>query len=406
MNPNDVLKYIDSSYVQSLSQQLVRIPTESPGENERSKDRTPIIELIHEHLEALGLKPGLLTVIKERPNIIAEIAGSAEGPTLLLYSHSDTIEVTEDHREIWICDPFGGEVRDGKLHGIGSADTKGGLASVVGAVKAIIESGIKFRGKIILLFSTAGEGGAPGGHVTLLKHNLMPKADGAILADSSDLKIVRTFKGRVWFEFIVHGKSAHASDPKLGINAVDKMYDVVRALKKLKFTGKGESDLGDATFTVTGIEAINPITTVPAKCRLTVDMRLIPGVTPEKVAKKIEGTLKRLMKKDNELNVSMKTLPNSIKKATLTPMENSIVQATAKAMEDVVGEAEFLPGTMSTGASYFLEAGIPCVFFGPGAITNAHMPNEYVDLPQIEKATKIYALAALNFLGIADRTVR
>jgi acetylornithine deacetylase/succinyl-diaminopimelate desuccinylase-like protein len=88
--------------------------------------------------------------------------------------------------------------------------------------------------------------------------------------------------------------------------------------------------------------------------------------------------------------------------AGFTPLENPVVQAMAKTMEKVVGRAEFLQGTMSTGAYYFLQAGIPCVFFGPGSILNAHKPNEYVDLPRIEEATKIYLLTALNFLGAKD----
>jgi succinyl-diaminopimelate desuccinylase len=402
MKKEDVLSYVDSNYVLSLTQEMVRIPTESPGETGRSKDRTPIVNLMSEHLKALGLKPNLVTVLEGRPNIIAEVKGNQEGPTLMMYSHAATIEVTDAHREQWLCDPFGAEIKDGKLYGVGSSDTKSGLAGVIGAVKAIIESGIPFKGKIILLLATGGEGGAPGGPDTLLEHNLLPKADGAILADSSDRKIVNTFKGRMLFEFVTHGKSVHSSDPKLGINAVDKMIEVVQALKKTKFVDRADPVLGEVTFTITGIEAISFKTSIPSRCSLNADMRLIPGLTSDQVVKRIQEVLDGLMRDDKELKVSVKIPRNAIKEAAFTPLENPVVQAMAKAMEKVVGRAEFLPGTMSTGAHYFLKAGIPCVFFGPGSILNAHRPNEYVDLPRIEEATKIYLLTALNFLGAKD----
>ena len=230
MKKEDVLSYIDSDYVVSMTQKLIRIPTESPAPKERD-DRTPLVNLITEEFKAMGLETKLLTVVEGRPNLFAEIEGQGPGPTFMFYSHTDSIEITDAHMKMWETDPFGGDIKDGRVYGAGSADTKGGVAGVLGAVKAIKASGIKFGGKIVILFSTAAESAAPGGPLSLIKENMLPKADGAILADSSNRQIVRTFKGRVWFEITVHGKSAHACDPDMGINAVDKMYDVIQALK-------------------------------------------------------------------------------------------------------------------------------------------------------------------------------
>ncbi len=270
---------------------------------------------------------------------------------------------------------------------------------MIGALKAIAESGIRFNGKISVLISTSGEG-EPGGYQELFQENRFPKADAAIIVDASDRKIVRQYKGRMWYEFVVHGKSVHACDPGAGINAIDKMYEVIQALKRIRFTDHDDPVLGKVTFTVTSSDAINIINSVPGKCKITADMRMIPGLTSEIAIGKIQAVLDDLMRKDKDLKVSMSVVHNSIREACEVLLEHPIVLATAQAMEKTVGRAEFTPGIMSGAGYWFMKHGIPAVFFGPGSILDAHMPNEYVEVVRIEEATKIIALVALNYLGL------
>ena len=400
MKNSEVLNFVDPKDVISLTQKLISIPSESPAKG--YGDRSPLLTFIDDQFKSMGLATKRITIVEDRPNIVVEIMGQGKGPTLMLYSHADTIEVTDEHREKWNTDPFEGVIKDDRLYGLGSSDAKSGVAAVIAAVKAIVASGISFHGKIIVLFTTAAEGGSPGGSKTLIEHNLMPMADGVITADAADQKIVRTFKGRIWIEFIVHGKSVHACEPEGGINAIDKMYDVIQGLKKIEFIDHDDPDLGGITFVVSSIDGRNIINSVPRKCRITVDMGLIPGVTSTLALKKIQDTLDNLMHSDKDLNVVMNVLPNSIKEVAITPLEHPVVQATAKAMEKVAGKTEYLPGIMSSGGERFLKAGIPAIVFGPGSILNAHKPNEYVEVYRLEEAAKIYALAALEFLGASD----
>ncbi len=402
MKKEDVLDYVDPNYVLSLTQQLIRIPSESTGQNERSKDRGPLVALIQEQFKTLGLETKLMTVIEGRPNIVVELKGQGDGKTLMIFSHADTIEVTDLHMKMWHTDPFEGRLKDGKLYGVGSADTKGGVASVIGAVKAIVESGTKFNGKIIVLFQTYGESAAPGGIKELVKHDLFPKADGAIIADASDRKIIKKFKGRMWLEFVVFGKSAHACEPEAGINAIEKAIKVIEGFKRTRFTEHTDPDLGETRMTLTGIEAMSVPSSIPGRCRLVFDMRWIPGITSSQLLKKIQDVLESLMKDDQELKVVMSVFPGSIKEVCETPANDPIVLAIARAMEKVLGKVEYFPGIMTTGASTFWSKNIPVVFFGPGSIFNAHVPNEHIEVTRLEEATKIYIMTALNFLGIPD----
>lgn len=397
MKNDQVLKYVDANYVLSLTRDMIRIPSES-AKRERSKDRSPLIRLIEEQLQALGLKTRQITMLEGKPDIYAEIQGAGAGPTLLLTAHAGTVDVTDQAMEAWSSDPFSPDIKDGKLYGVGASDDKSGVAVVIGAVKAILESGAKFKGKLCVLFGTAGEGD-PDTNIAMLQRNLFPKVDGIIAIDASDGKIVRQYKGRMWLEFIVHGRSVHACDPEAGINAVDKMYDVIQALKKIRFIDHDDPYLGKVTLTVTSIDAINIVNSVPGKCKITADMRMIPGLTSDDALGRMQAVLENLKRKDKDLNVVMNVLPNTIKEACEIPLEHPLVQAADQAMQEVLGRAEYAPGVMSGEGYFYFKYGLSSIFLGPGSIFNAHQPNEYVEIPRLEEITKVAALATLNYLG-------
>ena len=400
MKKDGVLKHVDLDYVVSLTEQLIRIPSENNDVNERSRDRTPLVNLVSDAFKDMGLKPQLITAVEGRPNIYAEVKGEGEGPTLLLMAHADTVGVTETIMKLWSSDPFTPYIKDGKLYGLGSSDDKCGIAAIVGAVKAVVESGIKFNGKIAALICTGSEGGAKGGYRELMEQNLFPKTDVAIQVDASDRKIVHQYKGSVYFEFVVRGKYAYISEPEKGINAVEKMAGVIQALKKIKFSDHDDPVLGKVDFTVTNCNSDNIMGSIPATCTITADMRMIPGVTSKQAIDKIQSVLDKLMRKDKDLNVTMTT--STIKEACELSLSHPIVQATSQAMKQIVGKAEFAPGTMSGGGFWFWRAGIPSVFFGPGGSSQAHMPDEYVEVKRLEEVTKVISLAALDYLGVKD----
>lgn len=406
MDKISVLSYIDPDYVVSLTQKLVRIPSESPAIKERSRNRTDIVELIVNEFKSMGLNPELFTILEGRPNIAVWLHGSQPGPTYMLYSHCDTGVVPDNEMPDWDYDPFGGEIIDGQLYGRGAADTKGGVAGIIAATKAIVESGVKFKGTLIVLISTASEAGSPGGVVDMVKTGMMGNSgkfnpDAAIVADCSDRKIVRFFKGRVWHEFKIKGKPVHACEPDAGINAIEKASTVIAALKKADFLKESHDYLGHCTLAVTNIEGGTALNAVPGRCRFTTDMRIVPGQTVAGLTAKMQAMLESLMKEDPELQVELNILPNAVKDIIEIPEDSKVVETAYKAMEQVLGKAEFMPGVESPGAvTFFTQANIPAIFFGPGSIWKAHIPNESIELSRLDQMAKIYALAALNFLGV------
>jgi len=407
VDKNSVLSYIDPDYVVSLTQKLVRIPSESPAIKERSMDRTAITELIVNELKSFGLEPELFTLLEGRPNIAAWLHGSQPGPTYMLYTHCDTGVVPDSEMPDWDHDPFGGEIIDGKLYGRGAADTKGGVAGIIAAAKAIVESGVKFKGTLIVLISTASEAGSPGGVVDMVKTGMLGSGrfntDAAIVADCSNRQIVRYFKGRVWHEFKIKGKPVHACEPDVGINAVEKACRVIEALKQADFLKESHDYLGHCTLTVTNIEGGTALNAVPGRCRFTTDLRIVPGQTVAGVTAKMQELLDSLMKEDPQLKVEVNILPNAVKDIIEIPEDSKVVQTAVRAMEQVLGKAEFMPGVESPGAvTFFTKAGIPAIFFGPGSIWDAHIPNESILLSRLGEMAKIYALAALEFLGVED----
>ena len=115
MKRGEVSDFVDPTYILSLTQQLIRIPSES-GDHKRSKDRIPLVTLIGNQFKALGLDTTLITAVEGRPNIYVEVRGYGEGPTLVFRAAAGTIEVTDMHMEMWATDPFSPYVKDGKLY--------------------------------------------------------------------------------------------------------------------------------------------------------------------------------------------------------------------------------------------------------------------------------------------------
>lgn len=407
MDKKAVLKHIDSDYVVSLTQKLIRIPSESPAIHDRSKDRAPIVRFIVDEFKSMGLSPELVTILEGRPNIALWIEGSKPGPRYMLYTHCDTGVVPDNELPDWQHDPFGGQIIDGRLYGRGAADTKGGVAGIIAATRAIVESGVKFRGTLLILISTSSEAGSPGGVVDMVKKGMLGNGrfatDGAIVADCSNRQIVRYFKGRVWHQFTVRGKAVHACEPHVGINAVEKACNVIAALKKADFLKYSHDYLGNCTLVVTNISGGTALNAVPGKCIFKTDIRIVPGQTVAGVTAEMQEMLNRLMSEDKDLHVELEILPNAVKDIIEIPEEEKVVQTAVQAMQDVLGKAEFMPGVESPGAvTYFTQAGIPAIFFGPGSIWDAHVPNESIEISRLGEMAGIYALAALHYLGVED----
>lgn len=352
-----------------LTQELVRINSENPPGNEKE-----IAKFIRDYLIDLKIPAKLIKFGKNRFNVIASL-GKGEG--LMLAGHMDTVPSGDPKN--WKFDPFEGRIVGNRIYGRGSSDMKSGLAAILTAVKRFKKE--KFKKKLALAF-VGDEEVAMRGTKYLIenKKNFLKDIKYGVMAESSNMKLRIAQKGITQIKLKFRGKAAHGSKPERGVSAILKASDFIQRTKLLskKLKNKKDSLLGSGTINVGKISGGVKVNMVPDYCEIEIDRRLISGETPQIAIRQFKNILKRLKLKAeieylNEPRLSMKIS----KKSKIVKMIQSIIKTKA------IGESGYTESEL-----FFRECGIDFVSCGPGRF--AHITNEYVKIPQIKKAVRLY----------------
>src|SRR5919201_869952 len=215
-----------------LLQALIRVDTTNPPGNE-----TAAAELLRDYLEDSGVSCDLFAKIPERANLVARILGRDDGPRLLFLSHTDV--VLADASE-WSADPFGGELRDGHVWGRGALDMKGQVAAGAVAVASLAREGFEPAGEVIFAATADEEVGAGFGAQWLCEaHPEALRCDYCINEGAGDRVELEGYafyvcataeKMSAPFRLRVHGRSGHASMPRIADNALVKAAPLIAAL--------------------------------------------------------------------------------------------------------------------------------------------------------------------------------
>jgi acetylornithine deacetylase/succinyl-diaminopimelate desuccinylase-like protein len=315
--------------VTELLQGLIRIDTTNPPGNE-----TAAAELLREYLEDAGVSCELYAKIPERANLVARIPGRGDGPTLLFLSHTDV--VLADASE-WSADPFGGELRDGEVWGRGALDMKGQVAAEAVAIASLAREGFEPAGDLVFCATADEEVGAGFGASWLCEqHGDAVRCDYLINEGSGDRVELGgsayylcsvSEKMSAPFRLRVLGRSGHASMPGIADNALVKAAPLIQALGAYKPEQQLIPEVEALLETVTGTrptspaevleqargvapllaEMVEPLLSmtlsptmanaslkrnvIPAVADITVDSRLLPGMTPDEQQQIVRGIL-------------------------------------------------------------------------------------------------------------------
>ena len=164
-----------------------------------------------------------------RPNVVGILEGLATYPSLILNGHVDV--VSPEPLDLWTHDPWGGEVNDGKVYGRGVLDMKAGVIANLFAVKAILASGIKPRGKLICESVIEEEAGGSGGTLACFLKGYT--ASGMLIPEPSNQNLWVCHNGIKYFRVKARGKTAHAALSHTGVNVIGKMNKIYNALVQL-----------------------------------------------------------------------------------------------------------------------------------------------------------------------------
>ena len=378
---------------------MVRIPSENPP-----GDETEISDHVSEILASLGFDVEQVESKPKRVNTLGLLEGAGGGETLLWNGHYDTVPV--GNLDYWTVDPFGGEVRDGRIYGRGSGDMKGAIASAMVAAKALGNLGLRLRGDLRIHAVADEEFFGRYGTKYLCENGYVDGVDAAVVGESSTREGVvmarPAVRGRTLVNIRVKGRSAHSSRPEAGINAVLKMGKVLLAIDETEFSYPRHAILPDPTIAPgTTIRGGTKDNVIPEDCEAVCDVRTVPGMDPEQVLRDIRAVVERLKVEDPELDVSVES-PLS-KPPSEIPIDHSLYRSADKATRRVMGYGlEPLGASGSNDTSYLTNlAAVPAMAFGPGG-GNAHAPDEWADVETLVSFAKIYGLMMLDICGYMD----
>jgi len=390
LDAKSIAGYVDGGSVRDLLRDMVREASVNPPGGEAG-----CAKVVADKLSGLGLDVELVEKELGRTNVVGRLRGTRGSPVLLYNGHIDVVPAGNG----WTRDPFGGEIIDGKLYGRGTADMKSGVASMVAAAEAIVKSGAKLKGDLLITAVADEETGSAKGTRHLIERGL--KADMAVVSEPTDLRIEIAHKGILWAEITTKGKGSHASRPHLGVNAVDKMHAIISAMHDIKLEGWNPLfDVPQPVLSVTTISGGTKINVTPDLCKIEFDRRLLPGETPEFALKQIQDAIAKVKAEDPTLDASIRVIEEW--PAMEVAPEAKIVQSLAKVVESRTGaKPRFFGKAAGTDASWLVrDAKIPTVLYGPGDPRLSHTPDEHVELEKVTEAARVFAVLAGETLGV------
>ena len=349
------------------------------------KTNIPMAEWVRSYLAGYDVEAILLPAENGiHTNLFATI-GPKDVPGIGLSGHMDVVPVTG---QPWTTDPFQMVERDGRLYGRGTSDMKGYLACMLAMVPDLVRA--KLTTPIHLIMSYDEEVGCTGViPMTEAFGKTLPKPRIIFVGEPTTMQVVDAHKGGSRFRTDITGKDAHSSRPGLGVNSIFIAAKLINELERMEERLKAKHfstrfDPPYASFTIATIEAGIAHNIIPPKCSFSWGVRVLPGLDVMAVKRDLDIYAAR------ELLPKMRaTWPECDIVTTvlghLPPFasgENS--EATSMALK-LAGQNETFAVAYGTEASHFQAAGCSSVVCGPGDIAQAHQPNEFIDIAELDR---------------------
>jgi len=414
----------------TLTQDMVRIPTEThPPSGDEGRGQGHLAAYMRDHLgwsvdvflptavdgieQHRGWWPGL--DYADRPNVVARRTGAGGGRSIILNGHIDVVPVGPTH--LWAHDPYGAVREDGRIYGRGTADMKGGIAAMIYAVRAIEHAGIRLKGDVIVESVVNEELGGYNGTLACCLRGY--SADAAIVTEGTLCQILPAHKGGAALRLRVPGRSAHSSFWWKGVSALDNAIRLKGVLSDFQaqravetrdnpyFSDEDIFPVAALADTVWALSAGNPeIMSPPEEAVLDFWVDALPGESTDVIVNRLEEQLARVADADTFLHDHRPVLDRQALMRTFeptsVPLDHPIVTALTTSYQQVTGHNPRIYGMAAAcdAMMFNLYSTTPAVIFGPGTFAVAHAPDEYIEIEELVRATKIMAHAIVSWCGV------
>ena len=355
--------------------QLVAIPSVSSTDPLWDQSNRPVIDLLASWLAELGFQVEIQDVSPggAKANLIATLGTGPGG--LVLAGHTDTVPFDEGR---WQSDPLTLTERDQRLYGLGSTDMKGFFPLAIAAATAFTGTSLK---QPLILLATADEESSMNGARALAKAGY-PRARAAIIGEPTSLVPVRMHKGIMMEAVRVKGRAGHSSNPALGNSALEAMHTVMGDLVdyRQQLRQRYSNDLFKVAWPTLNLGCIHggdSPNRICGQAELHFDLRMTPGgdnaTLRGELAERMAGIARQ-----HGLEIELHSLIESI-----SPFEQAADSELVKIAERLSGHsAEAV--AFATEAPFLKELGMETIVMGPGSIDQAHQPDEFMALDQIQ----------------------
>jgi succinyl-diaminopimelate desuccinylase len=370
---------------------LVRTPSVNPDTSEAA-----VAGVVEDWLAPLGIELQRVEFAPGRASIGARLAGTGDGPTLVLNGHLDTVPI--DDRSRWTSDPFGGEIKDGFLYGRGACDMKGGLAVAIGVAHALAERPEPLAGSLVLHFAAGEERGEPG-TLSLLEAGFT--GDYGITLEPTELKIATATRGAAFMRLLINGRSIHASRARFGLNPIGLLAPVLGVVDTYdrELSERAHPLLPGGSCTPTTVKGGVKENAVPDSVVVTLDRRLLPHEAAADDLEELRGRLAALSS-EFELTFELEHMLPPIEGAEIEP-DSPFVRHLADVAKRHTGVLPEVYGSPfgSDVRNLVRDAGIEALTFGPGNVMETHCADERIEVRQLRDAAVIVRTFAEELLA-------
>jgi len=335
-----------------------------------------------------------------RPNILIDLTGLGGGKSVILNSHTDVVPGPDGM--------FESKFENGAVHGRGACDAKGQVVTIVLALSALKELGVRLKGDVQAQFVIEEESGGNGSLAAIVGGR---RADVAVVLEPTGLGVRPANRGAAWFKLAVSGRSVHMGRYREGVNAFDEMLGLVPILKEyeasLREASKGYPGFpGDHSPIVVNIGRVRGgdwPSTVPAECVAEGGIAFLPNRTARRIEEEVRALIeaKATPWARRHSRFELAGLRNE---AFETPAGHPAVRSFQRAAESVVGP-RLLEGWVAScdARLFFHRGGMPTIVFGAGDLGHAHALDERVEWNDILRASEVLARFLVSWCGVEGK---
>lgn len=369
---------------------LIRIPSLSGAEGE-------VAARVLAELQRLGFDEAW---IDEVGNVVGRVAGTGGGPTVMLSSHLDIVDVGDPAG--WEYEPFGGVVADGFLHGRGAMDIKGPLAIQTYAAAELLRD--RPVGDVVVAHTVYEERGGWGMQHLLQSGAVRP--DAVIIGESTGGDVCIGHRGRAELTVELTGVAGHASAPDRAVNPLYSLGSVLSAIEEFASSLDSDPVLGRSTIAPTVVQTLPASRNViPDLVRITLDWRVLPDVTEERAVRTIDSFLRERARLADGCTLAVRPVRQEQHSYTglvheqslfspgfLLSPDHPVARAAAAAAAPVLGRTPAIrPWAFATDGGHTCGVfGIPTIGFAPGEERFAHTNRERLGLGEAEAVFRAY----------------